>query len=409
VRVLLLNQYYAPDEAPTARLLADVGEELARAGHEVRAIASRRAYADPSRRYPARETIAGVEVVRHRTTGFGREGRTGRLADYATFLAGTTASVAAGPRADVVVVLTTPPMLATAAMVASRLRGARVVYWVMDVYPDLAFRLGVLDPGSAAGRLLARVARMTLSRADRVVTLGERMAERLRAAGASDPVVIHNWADGDEVHPIDRAAHPLRRENGWDDRFVVMHSGNMGLAHEFETMLDAASALADRPSVRFVCVGGGPRRAEVEREVRRRGLAHVELRPYVPTAELGRSLTAADLHLVTLRADVAGLLVPSKIYGILAAGRPTAYVGPDDGEVAEILRAGDCGVRIANGDGAGLAAEIVRHEGDPARTEREGARARALFEERFDRRRAVRAFRGVIESLSARGGSTGRR
>ena len=399
MRVLLLNQYYAPDEAPTARLLADVGQELARAGHSVRAVCSRRAYADPARHYPARETISGVAVYRSRSTGFGRGSRPARILDYATFIAGAGWRLVAGPRADVIVVLTTPPMLAAAAVWAARLRRAKVVYWVMDLYPDIAFRLGILAPGSVVGRMLGRIARRTLAGSSRVVTLGETMSERVRAAGATDPVVIHNWADGRKIRPIPRAGHPLRRESGWSERFVVMHSGNMGLAHEFDAVVEAAERLRDRPSVRFVFVGGGPRKAEVEREVRRRSLTNVEFRPSVPVETLGRSLTAADVHLVTLRPGVPGLLVPSKIYGILAAGRPTAYVGPDEGEVADILRRGRCGVRIANGDGAALADVVVRYEDDAARRREEGDRARALFEERFERSDAVRAFRVVIESL----------
>jgi len=396
VRIVLLNQYFAPDEAATAQLLADLGEGLAAAGHEVVAICCRRAYEDPARRYPRRERVRGVAVRRVRSTGFGRATAAGRVADYFTFLAAAGLALLFGRRPDVVVSLSTPPLVAYVGLALARLRGARSVYWVMDVYPDLAFRLGALRTGSPAGRLFARISRSTLRGSDAVVALGETMAARLAAGGLRNVTTIHNWADGEAIRPRPAQDHPLREAWGWTGRFVVLYSGNMGLAHEFETVLGAAEMLRERPSVRFAFVGGGPRREEVEREVRRRGLANVEFRPYVARDLLGQSLTAGDLHLVTLREGTPGLLVPSKIYGILAAGRPTLYVGPDAGEVADIIGSGRCGTRVASGDARGLAQAIERYERDAAMRGAEGERARELFERRFARPRALVAFERLI-------------
>ena len=176
----------------------------------------------------------------------------------------------------------------------------------------------------------------------------------------------------------------------------MLYSGNMGLAHEFHAILDAAEILRDHKRILFAFVGGGPRRAEVEHEVRRRGLPNVEFRPYVPRDQLGETLTAGDVHLVTLRNDVAGLLVPSKIYGILAAGRPTIYVGPERGEIADIIRSGACGQRVAPDDAGGLSRAVQRYESDRAARGEEGRRARRLFEERFTRDRGLRAFEALI-------------
>lgn len=397
MRIVLLNQYFAPDEAATAQLLADLGEGLAAAGHEVTAVCSDRSYGDPARRYPRRERIAGVEVRRVRTTGFGRTSTAGRVADYLSFLCGAVGSLLLQRRPDVVLSLSTPPLVAYAGLLVARLRGARSIYWVMDVYPDLAFRLGVLRGGSAAGRMLAWISRSTLRRSDSVVALGETMAERLREAGRCDVTTIHNWADGEAIRPRPAEGHAQREAWGWSGSFVVLYSGNMGLAHEFDTILDAAELLRGAARARIAFVGGGPRRAEVEAEARRRGLANVEFRPYVERGNLGRSLTAGDVHLITLREGMPGLLVPSKIYGILAAGRPTLYVGPDTGEVAAIIRAGRCGTRLAVGDAQGLARAIERYAGDAALRDEEGRLARRLFDERFDRPRALRAFRRLVE------------
>jgi len=404
MRILLLNQYYAPAEAATAQLLADLGACLARAGHAVTAVCSRRSYPDPTLVHPAREVIDGVAVRRLPGTGFGRTTAAGRVADYASFMAAAAVRLLLGPRFDVVVVLTTPPLLATLALAGARVRRGRVVYWVMDVYPDVAFALGVLRRESPAGRALEGLARRTLRAADAVVALGETMAERLAGLGARRVEVIHNWSDGQAVHPAPAAGHPLRSAWGWDGRFVVLYSGNLGLAHEFDTVLAAAERLGDRPEIRLAFVGGGPREAEVRREIGRRGLTNVELRTHQAREDLGQSLTAGDVHLVTLRAGLEGLLVPSKIYGILAAGRPTLYVGPAAGEIDAIVREGRCGTRVGAGDAAGLAAAIRAYADDALRVAEEGRRARALFDARFDREHALAAHRRVIESLSGAAG-----
>jgi glycosyltransferase involved in cell wall biosynthesis len=399
LRIALVNQYYAPAEAATARLLADLGEHLAAAGHDVLAICSRRSYLDPSRRYPARQHIRGVRVVRIRSTGFGRSSGAGRLVDYASFLAGAALRLVLGRRVDVVVCLTTPPMVSLLGVLLGRLRGTRSCFWVMDVYPEVAFALGVLSPTSAAGRGFAALARWVLRRSDRVVALGETMAAKLASLGARDVAVVHNWVDGEAIRPLPAAGHALRGAWGWQDRFVVLYSGNMGLAHDFETALSAAETLRDDPRILFAFVGGGPRRADAEREARRRGLANVVFKPPVAHEDLGQCLTAGDVHLVTSREGVEGLLVPSKIYGILAAGRPAIYVGPEDVELTRIVREGACGARLAVGDAAGLAASVREYAADPRRRAEEGARARRLFEDRFGRPRALAALRQVLESL----------
>ena len=400
MHVLLLNQYYAPSEAATAQLLTDLGEQLVAAGHRVTVVCSRRSYPDPSLVYPASERIAGVTVRRVWTSGFGRGSKLGRMSDYLGFIAGAGWRLLLERDVDVVVSLTTPPFVASVGLAAARLRGARSIAWVMDVYPELAFRLGVLGRRSPLGRLLSIVERGTLARSDLCIALGETMAERVRESGARKVAVVHNWADGEAIRPQPVAGNPLREQWGWSDRFVVLYSGNLGLAHDFGTVLDAADRLRDESRVLFAFVGEGPRRADVEAEVRRRALPNVEFRPHVARERLGDSLTAGELHLVTMREGIEGLVVPSKIYGILAAGRPTLFVGPAEGEMPDILAAAGCGERIAVGDAGGLAQAVRRYAGDPQRCADQGRAAREAFDARFDRRLALAAHRRWIEALA---------
>jgi len=274
-----------------------------------------------------------------------------------------------------------------------------VVYWTMDVFPDAAFELSVLRRQSLAGRLFAAVSRWALGSADTVVALGETMGGRLKALGARNIATIPNWADGEAVRPMPAESSRYRCERRWTGKFVVLYSGNLGLAHEFESALGAAERLQTSTDIVLAFVGVGPRLAEVVSEVRRRGLSNVEFHPPVPREELGDSLAAGDLHLVTLRRGMPGLLVPSKIYGILAAGRPTLYVGPAEGEVFEIVSRGACGSWVDNAaDPEELTNVILAYRGDAERRAREGFHARQLFEARFTKQRSTDAFRGLIEN-----------
>jgi len=271
----------------------------------------------------------------------------------------------------------------------------------MDVYPQLACELGVLNPDSSVSRLLERLGRYTLNRSDGVIALGETMADKLHLLGASRVTTIHHWADGQAIRPCPMQGNELRAARGWNDRFVVLYSGNLGLVHEFDTLLGAADLLRDEPRFLFAFVGAGPRLAEVRQAAERRGLPNVEFHPHVRYSDLGRSLGAGDVHLVTLREGLAGLLVPSKIYGTLAAGRPTLYVGPPQGEIPRILREGRCGTLLGIGDSAGLAAAIRRYDAEETRRRDEGRRARQLFLRRFTKERGLRAHRRLVESLDS--------
>lgn len=396
-RLLFLNQYFPPDEAATAQILGDLVEDAVRAGFECRVVASDRGYADPARRYPRRETWKGAAVERVRATGFGRSSAVGRAVDYGTFVLGAAVRLLAGPRPDVVIGLSTPPILGALAVLAGRLRRARSVYWAMDVHPDVAFALGMVEPASLTGRILSALSGWTVRSADLVVALGETMAALLSRQGARRVAVVHNWTDDEAIRPIGAERSAYRAARGWGSRFVVVYSGNMGLAHEFETILAAADRLKERP-ITFAFVGDGPRRREIEVAATARRLDNVEFHPSVQRDALADSLAAADLHLVTLRPGMQGLLVPSKVYGILAAGVPTLYVGPAEGEVFEIVTRGGCGSAIENGDVPGVEAAILSYMSDPERRRLEGAAARATLESSYGRARQTRA---LLEALSS--------
>jgi colanic acid biosynthesis glycosyl transferase WcaI len=350
-------------------------------------------------RLPARDSWRGVAIRRLWATSLGKRTLFHRGLDYASFYASAALAMAAMPRHDVVLALTTPPLIAAAGLVARFLKGTKLAYWVQDLYPEVAVAFGALGAGSPAARLMGAVSRAVLSRADAVVALGESMRRRCVAAGAvpGRTAVIPNWSDGSAVRPVPHQANPLRAGMAAGAGCLVMYSGNIGRGHDVETLLGAARALRGRRDVAFLFAGEGARRAEVERSAGE--LPNVRLGSYQPRERLAESLSAADLHLVSLSAELEGLIEPSKLYGIMAAGRPALFVGPPGSEVALTVEREKCGVALRNGDSVGLAAAIAGLADRPSERERMGHAAREALLARYDRRVATGRFCDLLRSL----------
>lgn len=402
-RIIFINRFFFPDLAPTAQLLADVVEDLGEAGREVHVIASRQSYTDPKAGLPADGTFHGARVHRVWSTRFGRAGLLGRALDYATFmLTATWRMLRLAGHADIIVAKTDPPLISALAAAVCRLRGAILVNWIQDLFPDVAVALGVIRPRSAALWALSALRDISLRRACLNVTLGGRMAERIAGMGVDRARihVRHNWVDSDLVTPVPRRDNPLRAAWGLGEAFVVGYSGNFGRVHEFETILEAARLLQGDPGVRFLFVGQGARLERVKGTVRELGLGNIVFQDYQPRERLRDSLSAADAHLVSLLPDMEGCVVPSKFYGIAAAGRPTLFVGDPDGEIARLLELHQCGLSSAPGDAQGLAAHIRALALAPEECARMGRNARAATDVLYAKPLALADWRALLHGIS---------
>lgn len=395
MHVLAINQFYPPDHSATSQLLGELCEDLVQAGEEVTVVSSQGTYLGADRLAP-REVRSGVRVVRPWATSLGKATKSRRMADYLSFWMSGILSVAKARRPDVILTLTTPPMIAAGAASVGVLRGIPTVSWVQDVYPEVAAAFGVLPETARSYRVLHALAGATHRATSRVVALSEGMAERLVEQGAPRERlrVVQNWADGRLIHPKERSNNPFRSEHGLTDRFVLMYSGNIGEGHDVATLVEAARLLRNRrPGVLLLFVGEGSRRAEAERLAG--GAENVRFLPYQPRERLADSLSGADVHLISLREGLEGLLVPSKLYGALASGRPICYVGPAACEVARVVRGGRLGWEGRPGDAGGLA-DAIERLADPERWASAGRGARAVFDAEFDRTHAVRRWRAVL-------------
>lgn len=399
MKILAINQFYAPDHSATSQMLSDLAEGLVSGGHEVTVIASRGGYLGGAR-LPARDILNGVHVQRPWATSFGKATVGARLCDYVSFWSSSVLRLIQERSPDVVLALTTPPMISAGAAMVAAARNTPLITWVQDVYPNVAAAFGLLRKGSITYRALTTMAQITHWRSARIVALSEDMANRLVSQGA--PLerirVIHNWSIGDEIRPIPHETNEFRSEHHLQGRFVAMYSGNLGVGHEFETFIDAARELQTQsPNVLFLFVGDGARRAEAQR--RARGLGNVRFLPYQPKEILPQSLAAADVHLVSLRDGLEGLLVPSKVYGALATGRPILYIGPPASDVARIIddaNAGWCG-RI--GDVTGLVEALKAAAENRAWAITRGRNARTAHEMMYHKTLAIRRWCDLLQEI----------
>lgn len=349
-------------------MATDLAFHLAARGHEVVAITSRQRYDDPRARLPEREIANGVHIVRIWSTRFGRAGLLGRAMDYLTFYASAYFAIR-WERDAIVVAMTDPPLLSVIAALASK----RVVNWVQDLFPEVAEALRIRMP------LVKRIRDWSLRRARANVVLGDLMAARVPKA-----VVIHNWGS-EGLAPVEKAD---------EGPFTVGYSGNLGRAHEFATILGAMKRV---PEVRFVFTGGG---AQLE-AVKSAAPENAEFRPYVALDQLSESLSSADAHLVSLKPELEGLIVPSKFYGILAVARPVLFIGAHDGELARLIEAYRCGMVIEPGDVEGLVRAIETLARDREAARQMGLRGRELYLHRFAPRHAFAAWERVLGDVAA--------
>jgi glycosyltransferase involved in cell wall biosynthesis len=362
VRFLLLNQTFYPDVASTAQHLSDLALGLVQRGHTVTVLASRRAYDEPAQVFPKREMWRGVRILRVSSTAFGKDARWRRAADFASFMSACAMRLVFIERPDVVVALTSPPLISFVGACLALVRRCRFVYWVMDLNPDEAVAAGWLKARSLMTTLLEFISRWSLQRADKVIVLDRFMRERIAARTARKVHVIPPWAHDGEVKFDAAGRERFRQTHGLTAKFVVMYSGNHSPCHPLDTLLEAAQRLADVPEVVFCFVGGGSewrriRRLKEDGKIRtvehsghscnqvaqpaqalrdRSPMSNVLCLPYQPLSELSGSLSAADLHVVVMGEPFVGLVHPCKVYNILQVGAPVLYIGPRPSHVSDL-------------------------------------------------------------------------
>jgi colanic acid biosynthesis glycosyl transferase WcaI len=396
-RLLVLNQYYWPGVEATAQLLTELCEALAEDVDVTVVTGVLHGHEDE----PRKLVRNGVEIIRVPSTSFERSRLLARASNYLTYLSNALLRSLRRRRPDVVLCMTDPPIVADVALLVSRRYRAPLVVISQDVFPEIAVQLKRLE-NPVLMSVLRGLVSVYLRRADRVVAIGETMRRRLEAKGARPERlrVIPNWVDTKRLEPLGKGTQ-WARDSGFDEKFVVMHSGNVGHAQDLDSLVRAATFLRDLDDVLIAIIGTGARHAELVALAERLEVDRVAFLYYQARHLLPQSLSAADVHVVGLAPGLAGYVVPSRVYGILAVGRPVIVAADAESETAQVVQEVGCGIVIPPGRPELLARAIRDAHDGMYDLEAMGARGREWVEREADRSVAVRRYRDLLLELAS--------
>lgn len=403
-RVWVVSELYYPEETSTGYLLTRIAEGIARQ-RPVTALCAQPSYAARGTEAPAREVRHGVEIRRCPSTTFNKDRLALRLVNVATVSLSIFVHALAGfRRGDCVLVVTNPPALPFLVAFAARLRGARSMLLIHDVYPDVLTAAGMSREPSALTRFIGWATRRLYSAVDRIVVLGRDMQDlvwtRLRRRD-DKVVIITNWADVDDIRPLGRGESRLLRDQGLTDKFVVQYAGNMGRTHGLEDVVQSARLLRARPDVHLLFIGSGAKRAWVERQAREEGLENVTVLGNRPRSEQPDFLNACDVAIISFVTGMAGISVPSRMYNILAAGKPIVAVADAHSELALVVREERVGWVVPPGNAQAIADAILEARSDPGRLREMSERARAAAERKYAEPTVLASYAALIRQLSS--------
>ncbi len=403
--VLFLNRSYWPDVEATGQLLTELCEELTSSFH-VRVLAGqpnavRSLHGAQVEAWQSATIQNGVQIHRARHWQFSKHRMLLKGLNYLSFIHATRRALKTIERPDVVVFETDPFLLPFEAARLQRRTGCRMIGYLQDVYPDVAVALGKV-PNNGLIRRLRKSLFVVYRQCDRMIVLSEDM-KRLLISGGIDEKRIHlvpNWSDPESVFPVTET-NLFRQRHGLEDRFVVMYSGNLGLTQRLEEFVTAASLLTDLPEVVFAFVGQGSQQSHLQKMVQTQSLTNIRFFDYQPKAELAHSLSAADLHLVPLTKELSQCLMPSKLYGILAAGRPYLTNAVPESELHQITIQHQVGITVEPGSPAAIADAIRAAVANAPLLQLMGQRGRALAVTEFTRQKSVEKFKQILQAALA--------
>lgn len=405
-KLIFINRYFYPDHSATSQILSDLAFDLAKNpdNQSIHIVTSRQHYDNASARLAAFETIQNVTIHRVPTTFFGRQTLSGRMFDYISFYCSAAIKLfQISQPGDILIAKTDPPLISIVALLIAKLKHAYLVNWLQDLFPEVAGQLGVNLAQGLPYKLLKLLRNQTLLHANMNIVIGELMAQRLRQEGIPNDqiTIIPNWADGAQLRPIPHEHNPLRSAWHLQDKFVIGYSGNFGRSHDFTTLLRTAEAMKDRKDIAFLLIGGGAQLASIQKFCLENDLKNVIFKPYQARAQLSESLSVADAHLISLKPELEGLIVPSKFYGILAVGRPVIFIGAEDGELAKIITAEKLGHQVTQGSHEQLRAtiEVLSKHNNLSRLQQ---KARAFLETHFDRKTKTMNFQNILRQIQTR-------
>ena len=403
-KILIIEQHFYPVAAAIGQLLLDLCEDLIEAGYEVKVVTGNpKGSFQKKIKYSRREIYKGIEIIRLNHTELNKYNMIGRIINYLTFHFSMFFFIIFSKRPDLVLVLSNPPFISLHGLFIKIFKKSKVIYNIQDLYPDIAVKLGKLKNKSFIF-FLKNLSRYIIQKMDRVIVVGEYMEKKIKRSMPKEMdtkhiSTIHNWADGEVIKATSEVNNYIAREWGIENKFVVLYSGNMGYLHEFDTILRAAEEIQNKKhdDIIFVFIGEGVKKEYIRKKALESKLNNILFFPYQSREKLNYSLGLANISLVTLAEGFEGMVVPSKIYGILASGRPVIGVVGENSEVTEIIEAGECGRIVKIGSHNDLSRVILEYYKNPEKRRSDGLNGRIYFESNFNRKIASKKYIEVIE------------
>lgn len=387
-KIVFVNRFFYPDHSATSQMLSDLAFSLADKGMQVEVVSSSKSYQERGQQQSSRDIVNGVVVHRLWAPPIRGRGLVSRAAEYSVFyILSSLKLLSVVRKGDVVVAMTDPPLMNILVWIVASMKRGEVVNWLQDIFPEVAAELGFTAAKGIVGSGLLRIRDFVLRHSHATVVIGDRMRERLRIRGIPDSQmhVISNWADGISTNPDPSLVSNLRQSWVGEGKFVVGYSGNLGRAHTFESVFEAAKCLASDPDIVFLWVGGGVNYEVLRRRVKASGLNNFVFKPYQSRERLTVALRVPDVHLMSLNPRLEGLIVPSKFYGIAAAGKASIFLGDPQGEIGRLIVENKCGIAIRDNDPDTLVESILHLKSNLDQVKRMGVRAQNLYLERFTR------------------------
>ena len=401
-KLIFINRFFYPDHSATSQLLSDLAFYLAHNNLEVEVICARQLYSGGNDTLSSNENVNGVNIHRIKTTQFGRNWLPGRLFDYLSYYINMSICLFRVVKAgDIVICKTDPPLSSVITSTIARIKKAKHVNWIQDLFPEVVMALGMKGMPLFLLRWIQSIRNWSFKRSHMTVVIGQVMKNKLLDEGLIESKirVIPNWSDSENIAPLEKENNPLRQKWNLEDKFIVGYSGNMGRVHEFDTMLHAAKILDKDTKIKFIFIGGGPKKKYIEEWVQSQKLNNVLFFPYQAYSDLRYSLSLPDVHLISLNPAIEGYCVPSKFYGVTAAGRAVIFIGDDKGELTIPISDGHFGVNVKTGDVQHLVTEINSLASDEPKTRTFGIHARNMFESDFDKHIPLNKWLSLIEEL----------
>lgn len=341
-----------------------------------------------------------VKVHRIPAFGLSYQRKTGKLFNTVFFFIFGSVLSLFGPAVNWNIFLTQPPLFYLWGILLKHIRNQPYIVVLMDMYPEVAAAAGVLNEASFLYRLLKRWAIYGLKKADGVIVIGRDMKEKVITAGIQSERVhiIPNWVNQNIINTVPQGENRIRKRKGWENKFIILYSGNLGVSHYFSDLLNVALALREHERILFVFIGSGQRKSEISQYINDHKLKNITILPYQPQDYLSESLSLGDVHFVSLQNQYTGLVVPSKFYGSLAVGRPVLFQGSKDCEIAKVIEEESIGEVIPQGDPEKLKNAILEYFESPGLIREQGLRARNLAESKYSMEKAVLAYTQIMNN-----------